>query len=165
MSVCAVCSSPALNKCARCKGVFYCSPTHQKEDWPTHKVQCPRLAQEALSAVFKPCDEELLLRITTCLAQNGYYKEVGIMVQLNKVFWWDEQIWDAFKDVPGGGKGERTRLFYAAGTGNLKRVQFLLDKGARVNKVCAGDGSTALMGASQEGHLEVVRCCARGAPM
>jgi hypothetical protein len=83
MSVCAVCSSHALNKCARCKSVFYCSPAHQKEDWPAHKVQCPRLAQEALAAVFKPCEEELLLRITTCLAQNGYYKEVGVIVQLN----------------------------------------------------------------------------------
>ena len=71
MSVCAVCSSPAPHKCARCKCVFYCSPAHQKEDWGAHKIQCHRLAQEALAAVFHPCDEELLLRITTCLAQNG----------------------------------------------------------------------------------------------
>ena len=83
MSVCAVCSSPAPHKCARCKCVFYCSPAHQKEDWAAHKIQCPRLAQEALAAVFHPCEEELLLRITTCLAQNGYHKEVGVMVQLN----------------------------------------------------------------------------------
>ena len=80
-----------------------------------HKVQCPRLAQEALAAVFKPCDEELLLRITTCLAQNGYHKEVGLMVQLNKAFWTDEQIWNAFKDVPG--RGGRTRLMYASACG------------------------------------------------
>ena len=62
MPECAVCSAPASNKCARCKSVHYCSPAHQKEDWPAHKVQCPRLAQEALGAVFHPCDEELLLR-------------------------------------------------------------------------------------------------------
>ncbi len=129
--MCAVCSSPALNKCARCKGVFYCSPAHQKEDWKVHKVQCPRLAQEALAAVFKPCDKELLLRITTCLAQNGYYKEVGIMVQLNKAFWWDKQIWDAFKDKPGDGKNGRTRLMYAASVGNLSRVQFFVRQGRK----------------------------------
>ena len=125
MSFCAVCSSPAPHKCARCKCVFYCSPAHQKEDWPAHKVQCPRLPQEALAAVFHPVDEELLLRITTCLAQNGYHKEVGVMVQLNKAFWWDEQIWDAFKDVPGCGKDGRTRLMYAALVDNLPRANTL----------------------------------------
>ena len=87
-----MCSSPAHSQCSRCKSVSYCSPAHQKADWPGHKVQCPRLAQEALSAVFHPCDEELLLRITTCLAQNDYHKEVGVMVRLNKTFWTDEQI-------------------------------------------------------------------------
>ena len=148
MPECAVCSSPAHNKCARCKCVFYCSPAHQKEDWPAHKVQCPRLAQEALSAVFHPCDEELLLRITTCLAQNGYHKEVGIMVQLNKAFWTDEQIWDAYKDyVPG--PGGWTRLMYASGGGLLDRVKRLLARGARVNTSILSDGYTALMGASQ----------------
>jgi hypothetical protein len=94
-AVCAVCSIPASSKCARCKSVSYCSPAHQKAGWKAHKVDCPRLAQEALAAVFHPCEEELLLRITTCLAQNGYYKEVGVMVQLSKAFWTDEQIWDA----------------------------------------------------------------------
>jgi hypothetical protein len=163
MPVCTVCSSPAPFSCARCKCVSYCSPAHQKEDWKAHKVQCLRLAQKA-ATVFKSCDEELLLRITTCLAQNGYHKEVGIMVQLNKAFWNDEQIWDAFKDVPGGGPKGRTRLLYSAAKGNLKRLRFLLDRGARVDKGCAGDGFTAIMGASQNGYLEIVReLCKRGA--
>ncbi len=143
----------------------YCSPAHQKEDWPAHKIQCPRLAQEALAAVFHPCDEELLLRITTCLAQNGYHTEVGVMVQLNKAFWWDEQIWDAFKDVPGGGKEERTRLIYVAGVGDLKRLRFLLDRGARVSKGCLDIGRTALMVASINGHLEEFVSCVTGVPM
>ena len=108
MSECAVCSSPAPHKCAACKSVSYCSPAHQKEDWKAHKKVCPRLAletqefekrlaQEAKDAEKRMMQdtkdaEELLLRITTCLAQNGYHTEVGVMVQLNKAFWWDEQI-------------------------------------------------------------------------
>ena len=82
----------------------YCTPAHQKEDWKAHKKEA-KDAEEAKSA------EELLLRVTTCLAQNGYHKEVGVMVQLNKAFWWDEQIWKAFKDVVvahGGGHGSST---------------------------------------------------------
>ena len=118
-----------------------------------HKIQCPRLAQEALSAVFKPCDEELLLRITTCLAQNGYYKEVGGMVQLNKAFWTDEQIWDAFKDVPGP-KG-RTRMMLAAFRG-IDRVKWFIARGAQVN-IADHNGLTSLMTAGQGGQLEIAQ--------
>jgi ankyrin repeat protein len=110
--------------------------------------------------VFKPCEEELLLRITTCLAQNGYHKEVGIMVQLNKAFWTDEQIWDAYKDVPGANGG--TRLIYAAAHGLLDRVKWLLARGA----VLSGgtEGYSPLSGACDNGQLEVVRfLLARGA--
>ncbi len=162
MPVCAVCSSPALSQCSRCKSVSYCSPAHQREDWAAHKVQCPRLALEALATVFHPCDEELLLRITTCLAQNDYHKEVGVMVQLNKAFWNDEQIWDAFKDVPGL-KGQ-TRLMHASMWGRMSRLKQLLARGARVNTVLFKDGTTALMIASICGHLEGVReLCRKGA--
>jgi hypothetical protein len=162
MPACAVCSSPALSKCARCTAVSYCSSAHQKEDWKAHKSNCPRLAQEALSAVFHPCDEERLLRITTCLAQNGYHKEVGVMVQLNKAFWNDEQIWDAYKDFRG--TNGRTRPLYASVHGLLSRVKWLLARGARVNKSVLGTGWTALTGASRNGKLEVVReLCEKGA--
>ncbi len=83
---------------------------------------------------------------------------------MNKAFWWDEQIWDALKDVPGGGKEGRTRLMYAAIEGNLERVHFMLDRGARVDNVCVNDGWTALMVASLAGHLKVViELCERGA--
>ena len=156
MPACAVCSSPAPFQCARCKSVSYCTPSHQKEDWKAHKTQCPRLAQEALLAVFHPCDEELLLRITTCLAQNGYYKEVGVMVQLNKAFWTDKQIWDAYKDFAPGPDG-KTRLMYASVNGLLDRVKWLLARGARVNTGANDGGTTALMGASINGYLDVIR--------
>ena len=79
------------------------------------------------------------------------------MVQLNKAFWWDEQIWDAFKDVRGVGKEGKTRLMYAAMKGDLERFRFLLNRGSRVNSGFVDDGCTALMGGSQNGHLEVVR--------
>lgn len=85
-----MCSSPAPSLCAACKSVHYCGPAHQKVHWKTHKIHCALLAKEALATVYHPCDEELLLRVTTCLAQNGFHKEVGTMVQLNKAFWNDE---------------------------------------------------------------------------
>ena len=48
------------------------------------------------------------------------------MVQLNKAFWNDEQIWDAFRDVPRGGKERRTRIMFTAREGDLDCVRFLM---------------------------------------
>jgi hypothetical protein len=81
-----MCSAPASFQCSRCKSASYCSAAHQRAGWAAHKAQCPRLAQEALAAVFKPCDEETLRLVTMCLANTGYCKEVGVLVQLNKMF-------------------------------------------------------------------------------
>lgn len=64
------------------------------------------------------------------------------MVQLNKAFWNDEQIWDAFKDVPG--PGGRTRLMYVSVKGYEKRADWLLKRGSRINTGRYEDGSTAL---------------------
>ena len=108
-------------------------------------------------------EEETLLRIVTCLANMGYHKEVGVMVQLNRRFWGDEQIWDAHKDVRGEGGQGRTRLMCAAREGRIDRLRFYLDRGANVNKGSYSN-STALMWASAEDHLEIVReLCERGA--
>ena len=86
------------------------------------------------------------------------------MVQLNRRFWNDEQIWDAHKDVRGGGINGWTRLIHAAVCGNLSRLIFYLNRGARINTVSSRLGISALMVASQEGHLEIVReLCERGA--
>ena len=81
--ICLVCQDPFSSHCARCGIASYCSRDHQKAHWNTHKLLC--FETQGL----KPCNEELLLRITTCLAQNGYHHEVGIMVQVSKVFWFD----------------------------------------------------------------------------
>ena len=86
------------------------------------------------------------------------------MVQLNRRFWNDEQIWDAHKDVRGGGINGWTRLIHAALRGNLSRLIFYLNRGARINMVSSRLGISALMGASKEGHLEIVReLCEHGA--
>ena len=46
---------------------------------------------------------------------------------------------------------------WCAKKGDLARVQWLLERGARVNVGAAADGYTALMNAADKGHLEVVR--------
>ena len=107
----------------------------------TSKKPCPAQAEETLSTLFHPCDKELLLRITTCLAQNGYFKEVGVMVEVDKAFWNDEQIWDAIKDVPG--RDGHTHLMFAAKKGDLARVSFLLARGA-ICTAATTSGDTAL---------------------
>ncbi|XP_066246826.1 SET domain-containing protein SmydA-8-like isoform X1 [Euwallacea similis] len=37
---CAVCDSPASQKCSGCHTVYYCSREHQKSDWKKHKTTC-----------------------------------------------------------------------------------------------------------------------------
>ena len=129
-----------------------------------HVASASRTPIAKSTTVFNPVDEDALLRLTTCLANGGYDKEVGIMVQLNRRFWNNEQIWDAYKDVRGGGKDGRTRLLHAAESGNLSRLIFYLDRGAKVNMGSLKSGTCALMLACQNGHLKIVReLCERGA--
>jgi len=45
-----------------------------------------------------PVDDDTLFRIVTCLANEGY--NVNNILQANKAYWWDEQIWDAIKTAP-----------------------------------------------------------------
>ncbi|XP_008550191.1 egl nine homolog 1 [Microplitis demolitor] len=38
---CAICNkTDKLQRCSRCKNIFYCSKDHQKSDWRKHKVDC-----------------------------------------------------------------------------------------------------------------------------
>ena len=39
---CIVCGVEATHFCARCKKAYYCSPEHQKSDWPNHKKVCTK---------------------------------------------------------------------------------------------------------------------------
>ncbi|XP_051169947.1 SET domain-containing protein SmydA-8-like [Leptopilina boulardi] len=38
--VCAMCKSPAKQKCSGCKTIFYCSREHQKRHWKEHSKNC-----------------------------------------------------------------------------------------------------------------------------
>lgn len=42
LNLCALdsCSLPASQRCSRCKIIYYCSVTHQKEHWKLHKIGC-----------------------------------------------------------------------------------------------------------------------------
>ncbi|KAF9964125.1 hypothetical protein BGZ70_006923 [Mortierella alpina] len=37
---CAVCKTPAITRCSRCKVVHYCSAVCQRKDWHSHKIAC-----------------------------------------------------------------------------------------------------------------------------
>ena len=37
---CAVCDSLCEKKCTGCGAVAYCNKEHQKQHWPTHKIDC-----------------------------------------------------------------------------------------------------------------------------
>ena len=101
--------------------------------------------------------------VATFSANAGYGKEMEVLTGVCSVFRNDKGFWDAVKDIPGAGVNKRTRLGYAAMTRNLERVVFLLERGAKVN-LGEATGKTALMWASEKGHLEIVReLCVRGA--
>lgn len=44
MHVCAACNAygPDLAKCGRCRAIYYCNATCQKQHWATHKVECKK---------------------------------------------------------------------------------------------------------------------------
>jgi len=49
---CAACGERAvkLKRCTACKCVSYCCKSCQQQHWPTHKIECKRLAAEAEAA-------------------------------------------------------------------------------------------------------------------
>ena len=53
--VCVCCGTRTTQKCSACECVSYCSPDHQRAHWPTHKIECRKLA------AFKKKSRELLL--------------------------------------------------------------------------------------------------------
>lgn len=62
-------------------------------------------------------------------------------------------------DAVAGSSGGVTALFMAAQVGSLELVQFFVERGARLNRMCgcAGGASTALLIAAQNGHAGIVR--------
>jgi len=99
------------------------------------------------------------LQVATVLASTGFGKNAA---GLKGVIQGDNALWDAMKNVPGS-KG-RTPLMYAADTGDMARVRFLLARGANPN-LKTSTGKTALMFASEMGHDDIVReLCSKGHP-
>ncbi|EGT52227.1 CBN-PDCD-2 protein [Caenorhabditis brenneri] len=43
--LCRICGCAAAKKCAKCTVARYCSQAHQVIDWPTHKLECAKAAE------------------------------------------------------------------------------------------------------------------------
>jgi hypothetical protein len=43
MNICAMCPRYG-ERCSGCKNVYYCCRSHQKDDWPVHKLVCKKFA-------------------------------------------------------------------------------------------------------------------------
>ena len=83
---------------------------------------------------------EDVLKIATGLALSGYGEAVGQMTGMARVFRADAPLWAVHK-AHKGPRG-RTRLMYAAWTGDVERARFLLERGAAVDDLdTAGDSA------------------------
>ena len=105
--------------------------------------------------------EDKLILVATCMANQGFVKEVRPFLTVSKGFWTDEGLWDAMKDVTPTGK---TRLMYCAKEGKVERLKWLIKRGA--NMEAKGWNSytyTALMWACHQSRLEcVIALCEAG---
>jgi ankyrin repeat protein len=97
-------------------------------------------------------DHDTLFRVITCLANEGY--NVNNVLQTNKAFWWDEQIWDAMKN--NCGPNGMTPLMYNSMMGKTERVAWLLKRTPNIDaKMDAG--YTALSFACCHGRSTIVK--------
>jgi ankyrin repeat protein len=99
-------------------------------------------------------DHDKLLQLAVILAMRQWGSAVGQLAGASRAVYTDRELWRGFHQHTGA-RG-RTRLMHASLTGNALRVEFLLSVGAAVG-ACTHQGDTALLLASQGGHLEVVR--------
>jgi ankyrin repeat protein len=105
-----------------------------------------------MTTVLQPTDEDTLFRVITCLANEGY--NVNNVLQTNKAFWNDEQIWDAMKNKCG--PEGMTPLMYNSMKGNTERLRWLLKRSPKLDVKMDG-GSTALFLACYYGHSMIVK--------
>ena len=98
---------------------------------------------------------ERLLQVATCMVMSGFGEAVSGLTSMARAFYGDAVLWAVHK----GHRGPRgrTRLMYAAKVGDVARARFLLAQGAVAGESDAL-GITALMWASSQGRLEIVRC-------
>ena len=102
--------------------------------------------------ILRPTDEDTLFRVITCLANEGY--NVNNVLQTNKAFWNDEQIWDAMKNKCGA-EG-MTPLMYNAWKGDTERLSWLLKRTPKLDVKMDG-GSTALSLACYYKHATIAK--------
>ena len=96
---------------------------------------------------------DAVLSVLCMVAQNGH--DARGFASLSRAFRGDEQLWDSIKDRRS--MGGRTVLMAAAAQGCLRRVRWLLLRGADVNAAEAASGMTALLWACRRGAAGVVR--------
>ena len=125
----------------------------------------------ALKAAFV-ADPPTLLDVAWIVAKNGYAADVWRCCGTCREMWrwiapgmWaedaarvrrDHPFWQAIIDLPHGPNG-RTRLMLAARHGKLAHVEELIAWHADMNLTGLRYGATALINASDKGHVEVVR--------
>ncbi|XP_067215215.1 histone-lysine N-methyltransferase SMYD3 isoform X2 [Linepithema humile] len=81
--------SGKLLKCSSCQYVYYCDRSCQKESWPIHKVECPRLKKVVAQWKIMPDAARLMARIILKLKQGG----------ANEVDYYTETNFRKFKDL------------------------------------------------------------------
>lgn len=87
-------------------------------------------------------------------AQRGFHKEVKPFIALCREIWYDKQLWAAIKDTQFGSM-KRTHVMYAAKTGNIARLRWLLARGAQLNQKDLFD-KNALAHACEFGQLDMI---------
>lgn len=98
--------------------------------------------------------EPSFINILFIAALSGYKEDANPFNALSHETWDNVMLWATIKDLQHG-PFQRTRLMYAAKTGNVQRVKWLLARGALLDLRSIG-GMSALDHACGEGKLEVV---------
>jgi hypothetical protein len=106
-----------------------------------------RIAQNFLNALFIACQTEK--------GRVGFAYDLRQCAGLCRATWNEEALWDGLVHVRRG-MTQYSHLMYAAKCGDVVRVRWLLSRGAPT-ELTSWIGSTAIMFASQFGHIEVIR--------
>jgi ankyrin repeat protein len=97
--------------------------------------------------------QDCLLQVLCCVAFCGH--DARGFSSLTRAFRGDEVLWGCIKDRCG--PIGRTCLMACSYNGDLARVRWLLDRGAKLNSAKTASGHTSLNMACEKGHLEVLQ--------
>ena len=99
-------------------------------------------ADVAVDATAGPFIDALIIAFQSEAGRTGYAEDLRWAAGLCRATWGEEQIWAGLVHVQRGAK-KRTHLMYAALTGNVARVRWLLARGA-TTELRDADGKTAM---------------------